>query len=88
MKKLLLYLTFVLSSYGYALVAGPVKIQGIVVSYDKDTVTLKQKNVKIKVPRESIPKKFKLNTGKRVYALLKPEELNKILDIDKKKKKK
>ena len=43
MKKLLLYLTFVLSSYGYALVAGPVKIQGIVVSYDKDTVTLKQK---------------------------------------------
>ena len=79
MKKVLLYLTFVLSSYGYALVAGPVRVQGVVVSYDKKTVTLKQKTGKIKVPRESIPKKFKLKTGKQVYALLKPEELNKIL---------
>lgn len=79
MKKLLLYLTFVLSSYGYALVAGPAKLQGVVVSYDQNTVTLKQKNGKIKLPRDSIPKKFKLKTGKKVYALLKPEDLNKIL---------
>ena len=79
MKKLLLYLSFLLSFYGYALAVGPAKLQGVVVSYDKKTVTLKQKKEKIKVPRESIPDKFKLRTGKRVYALLKPEDLKKAL---------
>jgi len=79
MKKVLLYLFLVLSSYGYALVVGPARVQGVVVSYDKDTVTLKQKNGKIKVPRESIPKKFNLKTGKRVYVLLKQEDLKKAL---------
>lgn len=86
MKKLLLYLSFIVSFYGYALVAGPVRVQGIIVSYDKKTVTLKQKTGKIKVPREAIPKKFNLKTGKHVYALLKPEYLNKIIRPTKKTK--
>ena len=77
MKKLLLYLSLLLSVYGYALVTGPVKVRGVVVSYTKKTVTLKQKKEKITVPRGAIPKKFKLRTGAKVYALLKLEDLNK-----------
>ena len=63
------------SIYGYALIVGPVKVTGVVVSYNKKTVVLKSAGQQVRVPRSSIPKRFKLRTGKKVYALLKVEPL-------------
>ena len=66
---------FVLSPVGHAMIVGPVKIKGVVVSYNKKTVVLKSMGRQVRVPRSSIPKRFKLRTGKRVYALLEVEPL-------------
>ena len=55
---------------------GPLEIHGVVVKYDKKTVTLKNDNGKtIKVSKQAIPKGFKLRSGARVQALLKPEDI-------------
>ena len=43
-----------------------VVMEGMVISYDKKTVTISQKGKKIKVPRSSIPKHIKLKTGKMI----------------------
>ena len=74
-KGLLLLALTIMSAYGYAFIVGPVKIKGVVVSYNKKTVVLKSAGRQVRVPRSSIPKRFKLRTGKRVYALLKVEPL-------------
>ena len=63
------------SFYGHAFIVGPVKVTGVVVKYNKKTVILKSGGQKVRVPRKSIPKKFKLKTGKTVYALLEVEPL-------------
>ena len=54
-----------------------VTLEGIVVKYDKNTVTLSQKGKHIKVSREAIPKHFKLKTGKKVYAVFNSQEIMK-----------
>ena len=82
MKKFLLYLSLLLSSYSYAVVSGPVEVSGTVVKYDKNTVTLKQKKGQITVPRNRIPSKYKLRYKRRVKALLTVEDFNKILRAD------
>ncbi len=87
MKKKLLCLSFLLSFYSNALLVGPIKIRGKVVSYNKTTVVLEVKGTEkgkkkgkktVNIPREFIPKKYKLRTGKIVYALLRPEDLNRL----------
>ena len=78
MKRILLYLSFFLSYYGYAKVVGQVKVQGEIKYFDKHTVTLKQQNNEFKVPRESIKNKDRLRTGKTVHALLSIEDLNRL----------
>ena len=54
-----------------------VTLEGIVVKYDKNTVTLSQRGKRITVSRKNIPKHFKLKTGKKVYAILNSEEVMK-----------
>ena len=77
MKKFLLCLSLLLSSYSYALVYGKVEVHGKVVSYNKKTVTLQQKTgKKIKVPRQAVQTK-KIRTRQKVHALLKIEDLKK-----------
>ena len=78
MKRILLYLSFFLSYYGYALVVGQVKVQGKIKNFDKNTVTLIQQDNEFKVPKKSIKNKDKLKTGKTVHALLSVEDLNRL----------
>ncbi len=85
MKKVLLYLSLLLSSYSYALTIGPVKVEGVVVNYDNKFVTLQNGEEKIKVPKRTIPTEYKLRTGKKVHALLEVEDLNKIIRANYKK---
>ena len=61
----------------FAGVSEKVKIEGVVVSYNEDTVVLSQKNrgVNIEVPLNSIPLKLKLRTGQKVYAFIKSSDL-------------
>ena len=88
MKAVLLFvLCFFLSApVAYGMIIGPVKVEGTVVKYDKKTVTLRNnKGNKIKVSRRSVPKKFKLKTGAKVQALLKPEVITRRLQAKNKK---
>ena len=84
MKSLIFYLKkyflsmllfCLLSPIADALIVGPVKVEGVVVKYDKKKVVLKAGGRQVAVPRSSIPKRFKLRTGKKVYALLEVEPL-------------
>ncbi len=76
MKLLLTVLVLSLVSISaHAFIVGPVKVKGVVVSYNKKTVVLKSAGKQVRVPRSSIPKRFKLRTGKKVYALLEVEPL-------------
>ena len=56
-----------------------VTVEGVIVSYNKKTVTLSQNGKKIKVPRKLIPYYFKIQTGNTVYAELDPEKAMKVL---------
>ena len=57
-------------------------MEGMVISYDKKTVTISQRGKKIKVPRNSIPKHIKLKTGKMIEVPVDSEKLmNKIKKI-------
>ena len=76
MKKLLLYLSLLLSSYSYAFIAGSVEVSGKVVKFDKDFVTLQKGKAKIEVPKRTIQTKTKLTRGIKVQALLTVRELN------------
>ena len=90
MQKLLLMvvLSFIPFS-AFSAVQGPVEVRGVVVSYDKDTVTLVQTvQQRVVVPRYAIPKQFKLKTGERVSALFSPEEILKQVKKEKEKKNK
>ncbi len=88
--KLNTYKKFVQTGWSFALVLamlfsltshGAIEnavIEGIVVSYDKKTVTLLQsQGQRVKVPRKSIPKNIKLKTGIKVEAVLDSEKLMK-----------
>ena len=54
-----------------------VKIEGTVVKYNKHTVTLKQTNGQVTVPRNHIPSHYKLRTGQKVHAISSGQELMK-----------
>ena len=73
--SLKILLLWALSPVGHAFIVGPVKVTGVVVSYNRTTVVLKSMGRQVRVPRSSIPKKFKLRTGQKVYALLEVEPL-------------
>ena len=61
------------------------KIAGVIVKYDKKTVTLSQNGKKIKVPRKSIPDYFKIRGGNKVYAILNAKTLLKKMKVADKK---
>ena len=79
MKRFLIFLCLLLSFYGQAVIVGPVKMRGVIVSYNKKTVTLKSNGRTVIVPRRTISRKYKLKTGKKVYALLEPEDIASLL---------
>lgn len=54
-----------------------VTVEGVIVAYDKKTVTLSQDGKKIKVPKSSIPHYFKIRSGNKVYAELEPKKIMK-----------
>ena len=66
---------FTFSHLGFSAISGPVKMEGIIISYDKKTVTLSQKGKRIKVPRGTIPKHFKIKSGNQVYAEFNEQKL-------------
>ncbi len=76
MKNLIIitvFFFFVLSPYtGYTKTR--VTTEGVIVDYNKKTVTLSQDGKKITVPRKSIPHHFKIKKGTKVYAELNAEE--------------
>ena len=82
MKILLLILilpSVFFSFFIFAGTRGPIIVTGKVVEYDKDTVTLSQMvEQKVIVPRNLIPKQFKLETGKKVSAFFNPEEISEV----------
>ena len=51
-----------------------VTVEGVIVAYDKKTVTLSQNGKKVKVSRKSIPDYFKIRSGNKVYAELNPKK--------------
>ena len=57
------------------------KIAGVIVKYNKKTVTLSQNGKKIKVPRKFIPDYFKIRGGNKVYAVLNAETLLKKMKV-------
>ena len=77
-----------LSLSAFSAVVGSAKVQGIIVKYDKDTVTLSQRGQKTTVPRKAIPGFFKIQSGNEVYALFEGEDLMEQLQAEKKKREK
>lgn len=63
----------------FSAIVGQAKVKGIIVAYDKKTVTLYQSGQKVKVPRTSIPSHFKIKGGNEVYALFDGEKIMKKL---------
>ena len=63
----------------FSAIVGTVKVEGIIVSYDKKTVTLSQGGRKTQVPRKAIPGHFKIQSGNLVYALFDGKDIMKEL---------
>ena len=61
------------------------KIAGVIIKYDKKTVTLSQNGQEIEVSRKSIPDYFKIRGGNKVYAVLNAETLLKKMKVTKRK---
>ena len=76
MKNVFLILLLFFCMTASSAVSETAIVEGTIVKYDKKTVTLlKAGGVKVKVPRKAIPKRFKLQTGRRVYAILNGQKL-------------
>ena len=76
MKNVFLILLLFFCMVASSAVSETALVEGTIAKYDKKTVTLlKEGGVKIKVPRKAVPERFKLRTGKRVYAILNGWEL-------------
>ena len=89
MKYILVITALFAFSYPvFSAISGTAKVKGIIVAYDKDTVTLSQKGKRVKVPRKSIPAHFKIKSGHEVYALFTAEEVAKKMQEAMEKKKK
>ena len=76
MKKVLLYLSLLLSSYSYAFIAGDIEVSGKVINFDKNFVTLQKGKAKIEVPKRTVKTKNKLTTGIEVKAFLTVKQFN------------
>ena len=63
-------------------------MEGIIVSYDKKTVTLSQGGERTQVPRKAIPSHFKIKSGNQVYALFDGKDVMKKLIKEKDTRKK
>ena len=75
MKSLLKYLLLLLfPQFVFSAVGPTVEVFGKITKYDGKTATISQEDKrgksKITVPKESIPKHFKIQTGQCVYAVL------------------
>ncbi|MBI4403795.1 MAG: hypothetical protein HY537_06530 [Deltaproteobacteria bacterium] len=69
------FVLILLSSSCLGYVSKSFKLEGIVKSFDKDTVKLKTKTSTFVVPRSTVTTQFDLKAGCPVTALLWPEEL-------------
>ena len=88
MKILFVTIILFFSHFVFAAIS-KLTVQGVVVSYNKNKVVLAQDNgKKVKVPRSSIPKFYKLKTGKRVHATLDSKKLLDLLRKQEERKKK
>ena len=70
MKNIFIIIALIFSQYVFSDVFSNPRVEGIIVSYDKNTVTLSQRGKKIKVPKKSIPGFFKIRSGNKVYAII------------------
>ena len=70
MKTALILSILLFTHTSFAAVSETATIKGVIVKYDKKTVTLLQNGKKIKVPRKSIPSYFKIRGGNKVYAVV------------------
>ncbi len=87
-QKAITFLLVALFSFSVWGAVENVFIEGMIISYDKKTVTLLQRGRKIKVPRQSISRNIKLKTGKIVQAKVDSEQLmNDIIKLKKEQKK-
>ena len=76
MKIILVIVVFAgFSTFGFSAIMGSAKVEGIIVSYNKHTVTLSQKGKRVKVPKKAIPSFFKIKTGNKVYAVFDSQEV-------------
>lgn len=70
MKTLIIVIAMILFSQPtISAIFGHVIVEGIVLGYNKKTVTLSQRGRKTKVPRENIPPFFTIEVGKKVHAV-------------------
>ena len=81
MKTVLIFSILFFTHTIFSAVSETATIQGVIVKYDKKTVTLSQNGKKIKVPRKSIPDYFKIRGGNKVYAVLNAETLLKKMKV-------
>ena len=87
MKHILIFIAlFIFIPSVFSAIISPVRVEGIIVSYDKKTVTLSQGGEKTQVPRKTIPSHFKIKSGNQVYALFDGEDVMKKLIEEKQKK--
>lgn len=78
MKIFIIFIALIFSQYAFSdLDIFSPRVEGIIVSYNKDTVTLSQRGKKIKVPKKSIPSFFKIRSGNKVYAIIDRGKLKK-----------
>ena len=76
---IIIFAVLVFSQTAFSAIVGSVKVEGTIVSYNKNIVTLSQRGKKIKVLRQSIPRYFKIRSGNEVYAIIDGEQLMKEL---------
>jgi len=74
-------LFFLLPQFAFAAVGPTVEIFGKIIRYDNKTVTISQEDQRgkgeVTVPKNSIPKHFKMQTGQCVYSVLDYKEFMK-----------
>ena len=79
MLKLISIFFLLASIRAQAMLVEPIVIEGHIIGFDEKTVKIIQKSGrKAVVSRNSIPKFFKIQGGKRVYAIHNPGSLKKI----------
>ena len=85
MKISLILLAVLFPVLAGALVAGPVKLSGKVLSFDDSQLTLESKDEKIEIPKEFVAEK-KLKVGQQMDVLVSVDQFSKVKVIKKAKK--